>query len=269
MKREGYRRDYEEMASYFYEFNFKELEDRAAKTMIERIQLENQRLRKEIKTVKKKLQQDKKIKKLSRRYSYREIFEDIEKRFDYLSSGSIASLATAEYLFLNEREGLDFSCIYISYVKVFEGELRRVFNSFNERITLGTLMKRLKEVRELRTFVEALERINIIAVRNRAVHQTSISKGECGKLRELLIGDKWLERVCYILDYFTDGKPKREVFQGVIVEWEGREKIGNKLYNCYTTDLGEYILSETNLEVGYIEASGVVMGDRGIEYIVI
>jgi hypothetical protein len=268
MIKKKHKNDFEDIISHFYEFDFEEIENKEVKKKIDKLTRENQDLKKLVKTLKKQVVGESKIKNLTRRYSYEEISERISSEFTALSPESTRSLATAEYLYLNEKEPLDYSGIFMTFVKVFEGELKRVLKSSDKKATLGLFMKRLKEIKELRTFVSSLEKINIIEVRNKAVHMLPISKGECGKLREILLEERWLHRMCHILNEISSETTKIE-FEAMIEKYEGKEKIGNKLYNCYTTNLGEYVLSERYLHEGKIKIQGITMEHIGITYIMI
>ena len=268
MSKKTNRNDFDDIISHFYEVDLEKIENKEIKLKIDKLTRENQDLKKMVKTLKKQLEGEKKIKKLTRRYSYEEVSEKISTQFTSLSPESTRSLATAEYLYLNEKESLDYSGIFMTFVKVFEGELKRTLKFSDKKATLGMFMKRLKEIKELRTFVSSLEKINIIGVRNKAVHMLPISKGECGKLREILLEERWLHRMCHILDDFYSDTKKIEL-EAIVEKYEGKEKIGSKLYNCYATNIGEYLLSERYLHEGKIKIYGITIEHIGITYIIV
>lgn len=60
----------------------------------------------------------------NKKYPLNSIRERVEREYDFLSEESRESLISAEYIFLNENEDIDFSGVYIGYIKLFEIELR-------------------------------------------------------------------------------------------------------------------------------------------------
>lgn len=258
----------EEFAKYFYSFDLEEYENKEAQKIISDLREENKKLKKELKVTSKKINTSLNLEISHRNYLYNDIYEKIKREYDFLSNSNITTLATAEYLYLNETERMDYTGVYISYVKVFELELQKVLKKSGDRNTLGILMRELKDRREFKTFIEALEKMNVVKVRNKAVHRKPISKGECGKLRKLLLEERWLDRICYLLEE-GDSSANDYVEEKIFIEdFEGREKLNNQIYNCYLTDKEYYLLTKKNIKTGYLRVRGDIISYSGISYLI-
>lgn len=268
MKSKKQRSQGEEFAKYFYTFDIDEYENKEVQRVVADLKEENKRLKKELKVSHKKINTALNLDNSHKNYLYADVYERIEKDYDFLSPPNITTLATAEYFYLNETERIDYTGIYISYVKVFELELEKALKKPRYKTTLGRLMCDLKNRREFKTFIEALERMNVVKVRNKAVHRSPISKGECGKLRQLLLEDRWLDRICYLLEE-ADSSPMDYVEERIFVEdYEGRERVDNQTYNCYLTDQDYYLLTKKNIKRGYLRVWGDVINCSGINYLI-
>ena len=62
----------------------------------------------------------------NKKYPLNSIRERVEREYDFLSEESRESLISAEYIFLNENEDIDFSGVYIGYIKLFEIDRKSV-----------------------------------------------------------------------------------------------------------------------------------------------
>ncbi|MGL5639164.1 MAG: hypothetical protein ACRCW7_07460 [Cetobacterium sp.] len=256
----------DEMVKIFYGVDFKKFENREAKRIIQEVSEKN-----------KKIIQEKdalilKIKRLENELSkkenlnYEKIFKDFQSRFFYSSEDAVKSLATAEYLFLNEGNKIDYSGVFLNYLKAFEIEVRNRLDKSN-KMTFGKLLNRLKAISELKTFIAILEKIDILQTRNKGVHNKLISKLECGKLRKLLLEERWFDRVNQILNDLENNKPIIITKMLEIQELEGFEMYSGKKYLCFATKEGLYVLSQTNLELGNKKISGEIVNIYGIDYI--
>lgn len=139
-----------------------------------------------------------KVNPKNKRYSIEIIKENIEKEYDFLSEESKESLVSAEYFFLNENEDIDYSGVYIGYIKLLEIELRKNLN-IKENITFGSLMEKVEQVRVFNGLIKELGKNRVIDNRNRGAHNGIIKKIECGRVRKVLLEEGWLRR---IVDYF-------------------------------------------------------------------
>ena len=157
MKNRKMKSDGEEFAKYFYSFDLDKYEDREAQRIIAELREENKKLKKELKESSRKVNTSSNSGHSHKNHIYTKIYERIKRDYDFLSMSNITTLATAEYFYLNETEKIDYTGIYISYVKVFELELQKVLKKSGHKNTLGTLMRELKDRREFKTFIEALE----------------------------------------------------------------------------------------------------------------
>lgn len=135
----------------------------------------------------------------NKKISINKIKEFVEKEYTFLSEESKESLISAEYLFLNENENIDYSGVYIGYIKLLEIELRGKLSK-NENMTFGSLITKLEEARIFNGLVKELNKNVVIDNRNRGAHSGVIKKIECGKIRKILIEEGWLRRV---VEYFN------------------------------------------------------------------
>jgi chaperonin cofactor prefoldin len=233
-------RDTEDIAKMFMDFSVDNLKDKEVKKEIETLRDENQSLKKEnkklinnIKTVEIKVK-DNSNKKLP----YDKIREDIYRKYSFLTDSSKIALLNAEYTFLNENSGgYDYSGAYVSYVKALEIELRRVFNFKKEKLTFGNLLEKLKKHPEFKTFVDIIEKEKVGEIRNFAVHTRPIAKFECGKIRKLLVEEKWLDRITFLVEESFKEKLNSDIdFDLYIFKKDGYQYYNNKSYNKYSTD---------------------------------
>lgn len=134
----------------------------------------------------------------NKKYLINDLREKIEKNYDFLSEESRETLISAEYIFLNEREDIDYSGVYIGYIKLLEIELKGKL-SVKENITFGSLMEKIEQVRVFNGLIQELGKNRVIDNRNRGAHHGVIKKIECGRLRKILIEEGWLRR---IVEYF-------------------------------------------------------------------
>lgn len=130
----------------------------------------------------------------NKKYSLEKIRRIVEEKYDFLNKESRESLISAEYIFLNESEDIDYSGVYISYIKPLEIELRGKL-SINGNITFGNLMEKIEQVRIFNGLVQELGKNRVIDNRNRGAHSGVVKKIECGRLRKVLIEEGWLRRI--------------------------------------------------------------------------
>lgn len=172
---------------------------------IELLQMRNDNLEVEIVKLKrenKNLKENPKNKK----YSLEKLRRIVEEKYDFLSKESRESLISAEYIFLNETEDIDYSGVYINYIKPLEIELRGKL-SINGNITFGNLMEKIEQVRIFNGLLQELGKNRVIDNRNRGAHSGVIKKIECGRLRKVLIEEGWLRR---IVEFFQSVDLKEE-----------------------------------------------------------
>lgn len=136
----------------------------------------------------------------NKKYPLNSIRERVEREYDFLSEESRESLISAEYIFLNENEDIDFSGVYIGYIKLFEIELRGKL-SLKENLTFGSLIEKLEQARVFNGLIQELGKNRVIDNRNRGAHNGIIKKIECGRVRKVLIEEGWLRRV---VEYFQE-----------------------------------------------------------------
>lgn len=136
----------------------------------------------------------------NKKYLLNNIRERIEKEYDFLSEDGREILISTEYLYLNENEDIDYSGIYIGYIKLLEIELKGKV-SVKENITFGSLIEKIEQVRVFNSLVQELGKNRVIDNRNRGAHNGIIKKIECGRIRKVLIEEGWLRRV---VEYFQD-----------------------------------------------------------------
>lgn len=136
----------------------------------------------------------------NKKYLLNNIRERIEKEYDFLSEDGREILISTEYLYLNENEDIDYSGIYIGYIKLLEIELKGKV-SVKENITFGSLIEKIEQVRVFNSLIQELGKNRVIDNRNRGAHNGIIKKIECGRVRKVLIEEGWLRRV---VEYFKD-----------------------------------------------------------------
>lgn len=136
----------------------------------------------------------------NKKYLLNNIRERIEKEYDFLSEDGREILISTEYLYLNENEDIDYSGIYIGYIKLLEIELKGKV-SVKENITFGSLIEKIEQVRVFNSLIQELGKNRVIDNRNRGAHNGIIKKIECGRIRKVLIEEGWLRRV---VEYFQD-----------------------------------------------------------------
>ena len=134
----------------------------------------------------------------NKKYPINIIRERVEKEFEFLCEESKESLISAEYFFLNESEDIDYSGVYIGYIKLLEIELRGKL-SVKANITFGSLMEKIEQVRVFNGLIQELGKNRVIDNRNRGAHNGLIKKIECGRVRKVLLEEGWLRRV---VEYF-------------------------------------------------------------------
>ena len=136
----------------------------------------------------------------NKKYLLNNIRERIENEYDFLSKEGREILISTEYLYLNENEDIDYSGVYIGYIKLLEIELKGKV-SVKENITFGSLIEKIEQVRVFNSLVQELGKNRVIDNRNRGAHNGIIKKIECGRIRNVLIEEGWLRRV---VEYFQD-----------------------------------------------------------------
>ena len=136
----------------------------------------------------------------NKKYLLNNIRERIENEYDFLSKEGREILISTEYLYLNENEDIDYSGVYIGYIKLLEIELKGKV-SVKENITFGSLIEKIEQVRVFNSLVQELGKNRVIDNRNRGAHNGIIKKIECGRVRKVLIEEGWLRRV---VEYFKD-----------------------------------------------------------------
>ena len=136
----------------------------------------------------------------NKKYLLNNIRERIENEYDFLSKEGREILISTEYLYLNENEDIDYSGVYIGYIKLLEIELKGKV-SVKENITFGSLIEKIEQVRVFNSLIQELGKNRVIDNRNRGAHNGIIKKIECGRVRKVLIEEGWLRRV---VEYFKD-----------------------------------------------------------------
>lgn len=134
----------------------------------------------------------------NKKYSIEEVKSFVERKYEFLSKESRESLISAEYLFLNESEDIDYSGVYIGYIKLLEIELKGKL-SVKENITFGSLIEKIEQTRIFNGLIQELGKNRVIDNRNRGAHNGIVKKIECGRIRKVLIEEGWLRR---IVEYF-------------------------------------------------------------------
>lgn len=136
----------------------------------------------------------------NKKYSIEEVKSFVEREYEFLSKESRESLISAEYLFLNESEDIDYSGVYIGYIKLLEIELKGKL-SVKENITFGSLIEKIEQARIFNGLIQELGKNRVIDNRNRGAHNGIVKKIECGRIRKVLIEEGWLRR---IVEYFQN-----------------------------------------------------------------
>ncbi|MGL5124496.1 MAG: hypothetical protein ACRC6U_00700, partial [Fusobacteriaceae bacterium] len=114
----------DEMVKIFYGVDFKKFENREAKKIIQEVSEKNKKILQEREALILKIKRLQNELNKKENLDYEKIFKDFQSRFFYSSEDAIKSLATAEYLFLNEGNKIDYSGVFLNYLKAFEIELR-------------------------------------------------------------------------------------------------------------------------------------------------
>ena len=268
MKKAEYGKEFENIANMFYEFDIEKYEDNQMKQLNRDLENRNRELSLELKKITSELEKIKKGQLFAQKKSYVDIYGEVSRNYDFLTEKSRHSLATAEYLYLNERVNMDYTGIYISYLKIIEIELREKLDLRNKS-TLGSVFDAIENIPELKTFARAVYNSRILETRNKAVHTTSINKNECGKLRKILIEDNWLDNLKFILEEIAPDKKeiKQVELDLLITNVDGYQRYLNKNHICYETQEGHYLLSQNGLELGCSQVRGYWVEIDGIEYI--
>jgi hypothetical protein len=158
----------------FYEFSIDDLNNEQAKKTIYELEKNNEIYKTQIKLLKSELKNKKESNMNKKKFTFEEVELEIMKQFTELSSESLITLSSAEYLFKNETTGrLDYTGVYINYIKTMEIELRRVFYNVDDNVTLGKLITKLNQDPLFKTFAERLEKENVIGIRNKALQTGS------------------------------------------------------------------------------------------------
>lgn len=266
MKKKDMENFNDEMIKIFSGVNFKEFENRESKKIIEELSQKNKKLVQDRDSLILQIRRLEKELNKKEDLEYEKILKNFKSRFLSSSENAIKSLATAEYLFLNEGNKIDYSGVFLNYLKAFEIELRNKLDKTN-KMTFGKLLNRLKGILELKTFIAALEKIDILELRNKGVHNKLISKLECGKLRKLLLEERWFDRVNQILNDLEEDKNIITTRILNIQEFEGLEMHNGKKYLCFRSKEDVYVLSQINLNFGIREVRGEFINIYGIDYI--
>lgn len=266
MKNYMSKKDLNEMANLFMNWNLDDcVNDSIKDKNIElskyndELKIENKRLIAEINRLKNKLEK--------KETPYDEIRRNIEKNYTYISSEGIKTLSTAEYLYENERGNLDYASIYLQYVKVIEMELKDRLG-IGDRYTFGNLLNKLESYDVFRTFIKRIKEERILEVRNRAAHLSPITRNECGKIRKLLLEDRWLNNLLMMFDGMEITKNEEVEIDSYIYKTIGYERYNGVLYNCYEGEVG-YILSDKRMSENRVVGKGKIVYIKGIEYILV
>ncbi|MGL4862087.1 MAG: hypothetical protein ACRC4T_03060 [Cetobacterium sp.] len=258
----------EDMAKLFYNFDMEEFENKEAKRIIKEVSEKNKKLKEKISYLEYQLNLQKNKNEENKKIKFEDILKKFENRFLYSNKNALYSLATAEYLYINEKLAIDYSGIFMSYIKGFELEIRSRLNKKN-RMTLNEVLTRLKKIPELTTFVKLLESLNIVNIRNNAAHNALTSKANCGKLRKILLEDRWLDRITELFNTMENNEALKFKKETYIEEYEGNEWYDGKIYSCYKTIDNYYILTKSKIKIGEYKIQGVMITINGIEYILV
>ena len=214
------KKDVDDIGRMFLTFDSEEFCDNEMKKTVNKLKEENKSLVIENKKLIKIKENNEELirSKSFKKTTYKDIIEKLRGKYGSLSENSITAVATAEYLYINETDTMiDYTGVYVNYVKALEIELKRVFRIEREKTNFGDLIKKLSEDSLFRTFVQKLEHEKVLMTRNKAVHQRPISKVECGKIRKLLIEDNWLDRISFLVEESLKERNNKELFfEGVI-----------------------------------------------------
>ena len=145
-KKELNKKEQKDLVNLFYDFNEISIDDitneHIKKTNNEvteknkKLNGEIAKLKKDIEKMAKEIETLKNMKTAAGK-NYNEVFQEISKRYSFLSSESQKILSTAEYQYLNEKDDMDYSGVYLSYIKVIELELKKrlgfLVNSLDNR----------------------------------------------------------------------------------------------------------------------------------------
>ena len=267
------KKDVDDIGRMFLTFDSEEFCDNEIKKTVNKIKEENKSLVIENKKlIKIKESNEELIKSKSfKKTAYKDIIEKLREKYYSLSGNSITAVATAEYLYINETDiMIDYTGVYVNYVKALEIELKRVFRIEREKTNFGDLIKKLSEDSLFRTFVQKLEHEKVLMTRNKAVHQKPISKVECGKIRKLLIEDNWLDRISFLVEESLKERNNKELsLEGVIGDKIGFLNIDGIKYNRYETDLEIDVISSKNNLKGEMKLVGVSKIYKNEEFILI
>ena len=265
-------KDTEDIARMFMDFSVDDFQNKEVNKEMTLLKDENDRLKKENKNLQKhmKIVEVQKKEKAYKNISYNDIIENIKRKYGFLAENSKISLASAEYLFLNETlSAIDYTGSYINYVKALEIELRRVFGKSNEKLTFGNLMEQLKNTPTFKSFVEKIDNERVGEIRNNAVHNKAISKNECGKIRKLLIEEGWMDRISFLVEESLKEKKDSLIeYDTFIINKTGKQFIKGKNYNHYHTDGEMDILSLNPNLKDFVKGKGK-MTKIGAQYFIV
>ncbi|SJZ95965.1 hypothetical protein SAMN02745174_02088 [Cetobacterium ceti] len=259
-------KEYEDIINHFYQFDMSEYDNKVAKRLNSQLEKENQSLRKKLKDLKREFEKYKNIN--LKNHSFEILKEKLQNRYSTLTEESIKVLTTGEYLFLNEKIDMDYSPIYINYIKVLELEIKNKLN-ICDKLTFGGLIEKIGNIYEFKTFVDILTKNKIIEMRNRATHLSQLKKSECGKIRTILFDEGWLERLLSILENLNKEKEREIELNIYILDTDGCEFFKNRLYTvCITLD-HRRILSNKNIKFGKFKGKGKEIEYNNLNYILI
>lgn len=265
-------KDTEDIARMFMDFSVDDFQNKEVNKEITLLKDENERLKKENKNLQKhmKVVEVQKKEKAYKNISYNDIIDNIRRKYGFLAENSKISLASAEYLFLNETSiAIDYTGSYINYVKALEIELRRVFGRSNEKLTFGNLMEQLKNNPTFKSFVERIDNDKVGEVRNNAVHNKAVSKNECGKIRKLLMEDGWMDRISFLVEESLKEKKDSLIeYDTFIINKTGKQFIKGKNYNHYHTDGEMDILSLNPNLKDFVKGKGKII-KTGVQYFIV
>lgn len=236
-----------------------------------RLEIENSKIKEKIVMLEKELELSKKrSERLKReaRVSTVSIKNEFEKECDYLLPEAKNAFKTADYMFNTQKVDMDYSGVYLLYAKGIEIQLRSYLGV--SKSTFGSLIMRLRNIEGCEKLATFMLKNRIIYMRNRGVHRKKITKQDCGKLRKIIVEEKWLEKVhmAFHAGFSRRYEEKKVKFSSYIYKAEGLEQYGKGLYRCYIAD-NAYILSNKLLENGRVTGIGKKVLIKGIEYIVI
>lgn len=259
--------NFEDIIGHFYQFNMNEYDNKMAKSLNSELEKENQFLKGELKKLEREFEILKNnFNKKNDSFSY--VRDSILKDYPELSQDGLKSLATAEYLFSNEKLSMDYSPIYMNYVKTLELEIKSKLNLY-DKSTFGNLIEKLDTLNEFKTFIKELKKNRVIEMRNRAIHVSDLKKSECGKIRNMLFNEGWLSRLLDILHEVKEDTYKEVDLDIYILDNNGWEYFNKKSYFVYETLDNQKILSNKNLQIGTYIGKGKIIEKNNISYIFI